>query len=155
MDCHCFLQGLFLTQGLNLGLLHQQMDSLPLSRLGFLNLLLCAPLLNGIVPCWSCVRSCVHTPLLEEVFGLSQQTSKQKQICEQGEMTHFVVCWRETYSSHRHEGGSEGRFSVGRGRFLALLGSAFFSPKYTTESGPKPHCPCIRASFIFPRGLTA
>ena len=31
---HCFLQGIFLTQGLNLRLLHWQADSLPLSHQG-------------------------------------------------------------------------------------------------------------------------
>ena len=34
VDCHLFLQGMFLTQGLNLCLLHWQADSLPLSHLG-------------------------------------------------------------------------------------------------------------------------
>ena len=36
MGCHFLLQGIFLTQGLNLGLLHWQADSLPLSHLGSL-----------------------------------------------------------------------------------------------------------------------
>ena len=34
MGCHFLLQGIFLTQGLNLGLLHWQADSLQLSHLG-------------------------------------------------------------------------------------------------------------------------
>ena len=34
MDCHALLQGIFPTQGLNLDLLHWQVDSLPLSHLG-------------------------------------------------------------------------------------------------------------------------
>ena len=34
MGCHFLLQGIFQTQGLNLSLLHWQMDSLPLSHLG-------------------------------------------------------------------------------------------------------------------------
>ena len=34
MSCHFFLQGIFLTQGLNQSLLHKQADSLPLSHLG-------------------------------------------------------------------------------------------------------------------------
>ena len=34
VDCHFLLQSIFLNQGLNLHLLHQQMDSLPLSHLG-------------------------------------------------------------------------------------------------------------------------
>ena len=34
VGCHFLLQGIFPTQGLNLRLLHQQMDSLPLSHLG-------------------------------------------------------------------------------------------------------------------------
>ena len=33
VDCHFLPQGIFLTQGLNLCLLHQQVDSLPLSHL--------------------------------------------------------------------------------------------------------------------------
>ena len=36
MGCHFLLQGIVLTQGLNLGLLHWQADSLPLSHLGSL-----------------------------------------------------------------------------------------------------------------------
>ena len=32
--CHFLLQGIFLSQGLNLRLLHRQADSLPLSHLG-------------------------------------------------------------------------------------------------------------------------
>ena len=32
--CHALLQGIFLTQGLNPGLLHWQVDSLPLHHLG-------------------------------------------------------------------------------------------------------------------------
>ena len=38
VGCHFFLQGIFLTQGLNLYLLHWQMDSLPLSHQGSLYL---------------------------------------------------------------------------------------------------------------------
>ena len=34
VGCHFLLQGIFLTQGLNLWLLHWQVDSLPLSHLG-------------------------------------------------------------------------------------------------------------------------
>ena len=34
MDCHSLLQGIFLTQGSNPGLLHWQLVSLPLSHLG-------------------------------------------------------------------------------------------------------------------------
>ena len=34
VGCHFLLQGIFLTQGLNLGLLHQQADSIPLNHLG-------------------------------------------------------------------------------------------------------------------------
>ena len=34
VHCHFFLQGIFLTEGLNPSLLHQQADSLPLSYLG-------------------------------------------------------------------------------------------------------------------------
>ena len=34
VSCHSLLQGIFLILGLNLGLLHQQADSLPLSHLG-------------------------------------------------------------------------------------------------------------------------
>ena len=94
MDCYFLLQGIFRTQGLNLGLLHQQVDSLPLSHLGFLNLLLYVSLLSGIILCLSCVGSFVHTPLIEEVFGLSQPTSKQKQMCEQGEMMHCSLLER-------------------------------------------------------------
>ena len=100
MDCHFLLQGIFLTQGLNLGLLHQQVDSLPLSHLGFLNLLLYVPLLSGIILCLSCVRSFVHTALIEEVFGLSQQTNKQKQMSERGEMTHCSLLQRNLLLSH-------------------------------------------------------
>ena len=36
VGCHALLQGIFWTQGLNLGLLHWQADSLPLSHLGCL-----------------------------------------------------------------------------------------------------------------------
>ena len=39
MGCHFLLQGIFPTQGSNLCLLHGQIDSLPLSHLGSLNLL--------------------------------------------------------------------------------------------------------------------
>ena len=39
MGCHFLLQGIFPTQGSNLCLLHWQVDSLPLSHLGSLNLL--------------------------------------------------------------------------------------------------------------------
>ena len=34
MGCHVLLQGIFLTQGSNLSLLHWQVDSLPLSHQG-------------------------------------------------------------------------------------------------------------------------
>ena len=34
VGCHFLLQEIFLTQGSNLSLLHQQADSLPLSHLG-------------------------------------------------------------------------------------------------------------------------
>jgi len=34
MGCHALLQGIFLTQGLNSGLLHWQVDSLPAEELG-------------------------------------------------------------------------------------------------------------------------
>ena len=34
MGCHFFLQGIFLTQGLNPGLLHGQADTLPLGHMG-------------------------------------------------------------------------------------------------------------------------
>ena len=34
VGCHALLQGIFLTQGMNPGLLHWQVDSLPLSHLG-------------------------------------------------------------------------------------------------------------------------
>ena len=33
VTCHCFLQGVFLTQGSNLGLVHWQADSLPTESL--------------------------------------------------------------------------------------------------------------------------
>ena len=36
MSCHCLLQGIFLTRGLNTGLLHWQADSVPLAPLGSL-----------------------------------------------------------------------------------------------------------------------
>ena len=36
VGCHFVLQGIFLTQGLNLCLLHWQVDSIPLSHLGIL-----------------------------------------------------------------------------------------------------------------------
>ena len=36
MGCHFLLQGIFLTQGLNLRVLHRQVDSVPLSHLGSL-----------------------------------------------------------------------------------------------------------------------
>ena len=36
VGCHAFLQGIFLTQGSNLQLLHWQADSLPLSHQGSL-----------------------------------------------------------------------------------------------------------------------
>ena len=34
VGCHCLLQGIFLTQGLNLGLLYWQVNSLPLNNQG-------------------------------------------------------------------------------------------------------------------------
>ena len=38
MDCHFLLLGIFLTQGLNLYILHWQVDSIPLSHQGSPNL---------------------------------------------------------------------------------------------------------------------
>ena len=37
LECHFLFQGIFLAQGLNLSLLHWQVDSLPLSYLGSQN----------------------------------------------------------------------------------------------------------------------
>ena len=55
VGCHFLFQGIFLTQGLNLSLLHWQVDSLPMCHLGS--------------PRDICLYSCMHTHMTWDILA--------------------------------------------------------------------------------------
>ena len=63
MGCHFLLHGIFLSQGLNLSLLHWQVDSLPLSHQG-------SPQMNHGAPSISCNPPTLFSPLCGRVASI-------------------------------------------------------------------------------------